>query len=380
MAEKALNILELKNNNRYRILDLLRYEPLSRAEVSLKTGLAKSSVTTLVNEMINEGILLELGPARKNGTAGRTRILLDINGSYGFVLGINLHRKRISVAAVDIKGKELWSFTLPTGDITTIEALELIKKTLPKKLAETKLNIKNLLGLGVSAPGPLDCEKGVILEPPNFKLFNNFPIVEALKKEFGCPVVLENDAVTLALAEHSYVKKQIGSSLFVTVSNGIGGALLKNGDIYGGSHGIAGELGHISIDPFGEECPCGNRGCLEQYATLSALKNRFDIADSVELTSENSQKGKAAFDFLINTMGTALVGAVNLFDLDTVILYGEFDNDTEKITAALEEYIKSHSVICRVHPVKVVPSGLKRGSSAFAAAIPAINYFFNNSV
>jgi len=380
LAETALNILELKNNNRYRILDLLRYKSLSRAELSRKTGLAKSSVTTLVNEMINEGILLEIGPAQKRGTAGRTRIMLDINGDYGFALGINLHRKRISVSAVDIKGKELWNFTISTVELTANTAFELIKKALPEKLAEAKLDINKLLGLGVSAPGPLDCEKGIILEPPNFKLFNNFPIVEKLQEEFGCPVILENDAVTLAIAEHCYIKKQVGSSLFVIVSNGIGGALMKNGDIYGGSHGIAGELGHISIDPFGEECPCGNRGCLEQYATLSALKNRFNIADSAELTSNESENGKKAFDFLIKTLGNALVGAVNLFDLDTVILYGEFDKGTEKITDALEEYIKVHSVICRVHPVKVRHSGLKKGSSAFAAAIPAINRFFNNSL
>ncbi len=379
MAETALNILELKNNNRYRILDLLRYESLSRAELSQKTGLAKSSVTTLVNEMINDGILLEVGLAKKDGTAGRTRILLDINGDYGFVLGINLHRKRISLSAVNIKGKELFTFTLPTDDLTDANTFDTIKKLLPQNIAEAKLSMNKLLGLGVSAPGPLDCEKGIILEPPNFKLFNNFPIVERLKKEFNCPVILENDAVTLAIAEHFYMEKQIGSSLFVTISNGIGGALMKNGDIYGGSHGIAGELGHISIDPFGEECPCGNRGCLEQYATLSALKNRFGISDSDELISDDSEKGKNAFEFLIKTLGNALVGAVNLFDLDTIILYGEFDKNTKKITNALEKYIKEHSVICKVHPVKVRPSGLKKGSSPFAAAIPAINQFFNNS-
>ena len=174
MNKTALNISELKSNNRYRILDLLRYGSLSRAELSQKTGLAKSSVTTLANEMIDEGILLEVGPAEKKGTAGRTRILLDINGNYGFTVGINLHRKRISLAAVDIKGKQLWNYTLSAQGLTDETALELIKKALPQKTAEAGLNITNLLGVGISAPGPLDCERGVVLEPPNFKLFNNF--------------------------------------------------------------------------------------------------------------------------------------------------------------------------------------------------------------
>lgn len=381
MAETALNILELKNNNRYRILDLLRYKSLSRAELSQKTGLAKSSVTTLVSEMINDGILREVGLAKKNGSAGRTRILLDINGEYGFVLGINLHRKRISVTAVDITGKELFYFALPTDGLTDENAIEHIKKALPHKMAEAKLNNKKLLGIGIAAPGPLSCEKGIILEPPNFNLFNNFNIVKALEKEFGCPAFLENDAATLATAEHCYIKKQNGSSLFVTILDGIGSALMKNGDIYGGSHGIAGELGHISIDPLGEKCPCGNRGCLEQYATLSALKKRFEISDCDELNPKSGNiNGKEAFDFLVNTLGMALVGAVNLFDLDTVIIYGEYDIIAEELTAALEDYIKAHSVICKVHPVRVVPSGQNRNKAAFSAAVTAINKFFSQSV
>lgn len=381
MTEKALNVLELKNSNRYRILDLLRYKSLSRAELSQKTGLAKSSVTTLVNEMIGQGILCEAGLAEKKGTAGRTRILLEINGDYGFVLGVNLHRKRISVSAVDITGKELFYFALDTDELTDETAMEQIKNLSFGKMTEKGLEKSSMLGIGIAAPGPLSCEKGFILEPPNFKLFNNFNIVEAFEKEFGCPVFLENDAVTLATAEHSYVKKQKGSSLFVTILDGIGSALMKNGDIYGGSHGIAGELGHISIDPFGEKCPCGNRGCLEQYATLAALRRRFEIADCSELDpNPGNTNGKEAFDFLVNTLGMALVGAVNLFDLDTVIIYGEYDLISEKLTKALEDYIKSRSVICKVHPVKVEPSGQNRKKAAFAAAFLAINKFFSQSV
>lgn len=380
MADTALNILELKNNNRNRILELLRYSPLSRAELSQKTGLAKSSVTTLTAEMISNGILCEAGLDKQSGLVGRRRILLDINGDYGYVFGINLHRKRISLSSVNIKGEELWNYSFETRNLNNQTALEQIKKALLQKKAE--LNSGRLLGIGIAAPGPLDCEKGIILEPPNFKLFNNFNITDSLEKDFGCPAFLENDAATLATAEHCYIKRQNGSSLFVTISDGIGSALMKNGDIYGGSHGIAGELGHISIDPFGEKCPCGNRGCLEQYATLSALKARFDISDCLNLLEDegnNSTEGKKAFEFLVNTLGTALVGAVNLFDLDTVIIYGEYNIIAQKLSKSLEDYIKAHSVICRVHPVRVLPSGQDRNKAAFSAAIPAINKFFSQS-
>lgn len=383
MTETALNVAELKNSNRYRILDCLRYAPLSRAELSRTIGLAKSSVTTLTNQMIDEGLLCEVGPAQKSHKAGRTRILLDINGAFGFAVGIHFHRKQIAVAATDLKGKVLFRFAEKTAAFSSSEdVLAYIKTELLAHIAKADLNIARLVGIGVSSPGPLNYEKGIILQPPNFPLFNDFPIVERLKADYGCPVFLENNAVTLALFEHYYISRQTDSSLFVTISDGIGGALIQNDEVYRGSHGIAGELGHISIDPFGETCPCGNRGCLEQYATLSALKQRFafssyaDIADSAEA---GDKKSLEILDFLINTLGAAFVSAVNLFDLDKIILYGEYAYKGTWLAKALEDYIQKHAVICKAHSVTVVPSGQDAATAPAAAAVPALNSFFREN-
>ena len=379
--KKLHNVAKLKTDNRYIILDCLRYAPISRAELSRATGLAKSSVTTITNEMISQGILFEAGPAEKSNKAGRTRVLLEINGDFGFAAGINLHRKRISVSGTDISGNNIFDFSADTSDFSsTEEALGYIIKELDAKIKEKGLDVSRLVGIGVSSPGPLDYEKGIILEPPNFPLFNNFAIAECLKKEYGCPVFLENNAVSLALYEHYYVSRKEGSTLFVTVADGIGGALLQNGKIYRGSHGAAGELGHISVNPEGELCECGNRGCLEQYVTLSALKNRFgfesynEIADLFENGDSNAEK---VIEFLVNTLSGALVGAVNLFDLDRIILYGEYNYKCEILTERIEKYINTHSVICKAHRVEVVPSGQDFGyASAAAAAVPALNNFF----
>lgn len=384
MKSSVQNVAELKNNNRYIILEKLRYKPLSRAELSLKTGLAKSSVTTLTNQMIDEGLLLEVGLAKKSNKAGRTRILIGINGDYGFVVGINLHRTKISISATNIGGRVLFEHFKPTNEFSnTSNAFEYIKTQISNEIKQAGLNVKDLLGIGVSAPGPLDCEKGIILTPPNFKLFNNFKIADELKAVFGCPISLENEAVTLALYEHYCVSKQTKNTLFVTVSNGIGGALIKNGEVYRGSHGISGELGHISVNPNGEKCACGNRGCLEQYATLDALKTRFGFSsyeDMVKGAESGDEHCLSAMQFLINTLGTALVCAVNLFDLDKIIISGEFAYKAEWLTAKLEQYIKAHSVICSMHSVEVLPSGQSGFTSHLAAAVPAVNEFFKKSL
>ncbi len=377
---KLHNVAKLKTDNRYIILDCLRHIRLSRAELSRMTGLAKSSVTTITNEMISQGILCEAGLAEKSNKAGRTRVLLEINGDFGFAAGINLHRKRISAAVTDISGEIIFDFyAYPADFSSTEEAVSCIIEELNRKIKENGLDTSRMVGIGVSSPGPLDYEKGIILEPPNFPLFNNFAIVRYLESEYGCPVFLENNAVASALFEHYYVSRQEGSTLFVTVSDGIGGALLQNGKIYRGSHGAAGELGHISVDPEGELCECGNRGCLEQYATLSALKNRFGFEsynEIADLFGNGDSKAEKVIEFLVNTLSGALVGAVNLFDLDRIILYGEYNYKCEILTERIEKYINTHSVICKAHRVEVVPSGQSPECASAAAAVPALNNFF----
>lgn len=380
MAGKIQNVSELKANNRRMILEALRYSPISRAELSRITGLAKSSVTTLTNEMISQGLLYEAGLAEKSNKAGRTRILLDINGEYGFSVGINLHRKNISVVAVDIKGKIIFDFLEKIIDFEDgDQALKHIVDKLNNKIIEAKLDINRLVGIGVSSPGPVDYKNGVILEPPNFSLFNNCNVADKFKSIYGCPVFLENNTVSLALYEHHYINKLLGSTLFVVISGGIGGALIQNGEVYRGAYGIAGELGHISINPNGDICACGNRGCLEHYATLSALKKRFGFEDYekiVDSAKAGDAKSLEIIDFLAKTLGRAFVGAVNLFDLDRVVIYGEYSYGAEFLTKQIETYVKKHSVICKVHKVEVEASAQDYGKVSTAATVPALNAFF----
>ncbi len=384
MTDKALNVSKLKVNNRYMILDCLRYSSVSRAELTELTGLAKSTITTLTNEMISQGLLCEAGLAEKSNKAGRTRVLLDINGNFGFAVGINLHRKRISVAAVNIKGEIIFEFSESTSDFKDdIDALESITGELNKKIKMAGLDINRMVGIGVSSPGPIDYKNGIILEPPNFNLFNNYNIVESLKSAYDCPVYLENNAVTLALYEHYYINKLVGSTLFVIISDGIGGALLQNGEIYRGAYGIAGELGHISINPTGDMCACGNRGCLEQYATLSSVKKRFGFEKYEEIIDDvliGKKEGLEVIDFITETLGCAFVGAVNLFDLERIVLYGEYSYKSELLTNKIESYINEHSVICKAHKVEVTSSGQDYANVSAAAAVPALNGFFKENI
>ena len=381
--DNAFNVFELKNNNRRRVLEQLRFGALSRAELAKRIGLAKSSVTVITNEMIKEGLLFEAGITKMKSGAGRTSILLKINKNYGFAIGINLHRKYISVAAVDLLLSPIFSFNISTKEYTNDkEAIKDIKKNILHYLKIKELSLQDCVGIGVASPGPIDYQKGMILKPPKFSIFNNYPIVKELKKQFNLPVFLNNNSVSLALLDHNYSQRS-GNSLFVIISEGIGSALLQNGMLFSGARGISGELGHISIDSKGEKCPCGNRGCLETIATLSAVSHRFKFDDFYKVVDKwevGDKKALKVLDFLTQSLGTALVAATNLYDLDSIVLYGEYSYKGEILTAFIEDYIKEHSIIARAHEVKVVPSVCKIDDAPKAAALFAINHFFENNI
>ncbi len=378
--ENAATVYELKNNNRKRILEQLRFGALSRAEISRRVGLAKSSVTVLTNEMIKEGLIFEAGVSKKETGAGRTAILLKINKNFGFSIGINLHRKSINVAAVDMLCNSIFSFkTDPASYKSDKEAINDIKKEILTNIKTHGLDINNCVGIGIASPGPLNYEKGVILNPPKFSLFNNYPIVKELKKQFNLPVFLENNSVSLALYEH-YQSELFGNTLFVVISEGVGSTLLINGEVYRGAHGLSGEIGHISINSKGEKCPCGNSGCLELYVTASALIKRFKFKDLYALIDKwevGDKKALKVLDFLTETLGTALTTATNLYDLDNIVLFGEYSYKGEMLTAFLEDYIKTNSITAKAHNVTVTNAATKQDNAAVASALSALNNFYN---
>jgi len=137
------------------------------------------------------------------------------------------------------------------------------------------VHMDDVMGIGVGSPGPLKVKEGIIVHAPMMG-WHNFPIVRRLEEDFHKPVYLENDGNLGALAEVKCgVAKGLENVIYMTVSTGCGGGLILNGEIYHGSHDVAGEVGHMTIDPDGPKCPCGSRGCFELYASGTAVNRRM---------------------------------------------------------------------------------------------------------
>ena len=377
------NVMTIKQENRALIFHYFRKGPTSRTEISKLSSLSKSAVTMIINELIEEGQIKEIGTTPS--IRGRETVLLDIVPDYKYAAGIALHRNYVYVCLTDLKSNIVaYSNHSISKWNDPYSVLDFAIKEIKRFLKKLKISKEKCIGIGVSAPGPLDYVSGTILNPPDFELFHNVKIAEYIKEKIGLPVMLDNNAVLLAMQE--YISREdfgYKNSMFVVVSDGIGSAITTSGQIYRGSGGFAGELGHTSIHSGGIKCSCGNVGCLEKYITVRALKNKFGFESYESLVDDaymGDDKAKQIMEYIADEFSYAIINAVNMFDLDGVIIYGEFSYKYEMLQSLLQERVDKHSVVKRNHDVKIDFSGMPSNISKASACAAVINRYFEQKI
>ncbi|MBQ4573810.1 MAG: ROK family transcriptional regulator [Clostridia bacterium] len=380
MTSQAGNVNTIKNGNRSLIFRYIRKAPISRAEISKQSGMSKSAVTMITNALIEEGQLCEIG--QSDSACGRKPILLDIVADYRYAGGIALHRKQTGVYITDLKSNIVAFCSIRTERFDTpIQVLDWACNMLLKLAEEKQIPREKLIGVGISAPGPVDYKEGVILTPPNFEMFHHIPVAEYVEKKLGLPVMVDNNAVLLAMQEYILLTKQSLNAMVIIVSDGIGSAIITRGKVYRGHSGYAGEIGHTSIDLEGIPCECGNQGCLEQYVSMKALKARFEF-DSYERLVDNAYIGDRTslevIDFIAKCLSAAMVNAINFFDLDRVILCGDFAYRNELLLQKIRQRVGGMSIIGRVHEVEVAFSTLPPEKSNASVTAAILGAYFNH--
>lgn len=272
-----------------------------------------------------------------------------------FYLTIDLGGTKTSTALFDTKGKMIENYVYTTSSRTKDGEHAVYDNTLDvanQILRKFNVEAKELKGIGVGCPGPLDTKEGVIIHAPLMG-WKNFPLKERLENDFNVPVAINNDCALGALAEQRCgLAKEKQNVIYVTVSTGVGSGIVVNGKIYEGRTGGSGEFGHISIAKNGRKCPCGNRGCLELYCSGSglAITMKRDIKKKTcsekmlkaiekgsnpdaKLLSELAQKGDnyslALFEEMGKNLGLGLTAINNLFEPDMIVLGGSVTKSRE---------------------------------------------------
>ena len=368
--------------NRSLILrQLSSVDPLSRIDIAKAIDLSKMTVSVIVSDLINEGLVEEIGEGEAARSGGRKPILLALS-SNTFALGIDVGETNTSVSLSNLRSETIDELTVPTSRDKTVERIVRQLKDLTYGILEKNvIDKKNLIGVGVSTAGLVDKQNGHILFSPDFN-WKDIPFRSYLEEAMGLPVVIDNCTRVMALGETRYGgAKESDSLLFINVGHGIGSALLVNGRIYGKNS----EFGHVRVTSRPVLCDCGKSGCLEAVASGHAIEktnyerngSKGDWKTAKELAAAANQGDEEAAKLFRDAgryLGRSISMAVNLFNPDKVIIGGGVSRSGSLLMDSLmTEFQKdTMEIIKDTTSVELTTLGMLSGvSGAVALAIEA---------
>lgn len=380
------------------VIDVIRAAgTISRAGLIKQTGLTGATISTAVRRLIDDGLVVETG--RAESTGGKPRVLLQLNHSARYAVGVHLDHSGIVYVLTTLGGAVIGRMSRAgVGMQDPPVVVQRMAQEVNSLIDGAGIEKARVLGLGLVSPGPLTPDSGMRLTPPDMRHWEEFPLDHAMQDAVGLPVHLDNDATAAALGEH-WTGRAGTRATFAAIymGTGLGAGIIINGAAYGGVSGNAGELGHICLDPDGPMCWCGARGCAEALAgpaaVAAAARADPEIAHDAGLDARAATPGAlratVAAEFAA-VARIALLGhvpartlleqsarhvslatrtLVNLLDLDLVVLTGPSLAVAGSIYVPIIQAELDRSFFSRAtHGVTVLVSPVARTSAAIGAA------------
>ena len=387
-----------KNKNRYYkapVLSLIsKKQPISRIRIGEITGIRLATITEVVRELLESGLVRETGRIRNRQGVGRKEKLLEIIPEGRYFLGCELLPSEIRVLALDFGGKILKLASAPlSGRESTSAILEKIAEEVSSLVNETRMPEKKIYGLGFVDPGIIDTEKGISVFSTIMPGWNNVPVKKYLQEKLGFRVHMINTSQAKVLAENSFGRgKGVDNLIFIEYGEGISCGIIIEKTLIGGYMEIAGEMGHFNFPDRKEKCRCGQRGCLEAIANLPAIENRAqrylragetsllkgktsieDIVEAFEREdslAENVMKETSVF------LSSAVANVVKLLNPEVVILDRNFSKLGKKFLKIFEDGVNEN--LLYGEKVKFRVSNLGKEQASLGGAALLVQNFLNN--
>lgn len=363
---------------------------LSRAQLANQTHLNKATVSSLVEELIELGLIHESGVDTSG--FGRPATMLDLNPDAGYIIGVEIGVDFISTIVTNFIGEIVWRrFEELNSILLQEEITTLIFQFIDEASKFAQRARKRLLGLGLALPGMVDVDQGILKFSPNLQ-WRDVPLRQMFSKHSGLPVFVDNDANAAALGEHLFGKaRQEQHFLFIVAGVGVGGGLFLNGELYRGARGLAGEIGHTSL--YVEQtrpCRCGNRGCWENFANQSSLferiRARLDVGRqslitsilenqlsplNLSIISEAAEAGdKEVLEAISETgaaLGLGVANLINIFNPEMVVIGGSLSMVGKYMLPAVEQVIKERALEELRKKMKILVSAFGSDASVIGA-------------
>jgi predicted NBD/HSP70 family sugar kinase len=379
MATVSGSLSSLREFNRLRIVDFLRTNgTASRAELARRTGLSRSTISTLVADLQRRGLVVErAGKFAGEGQPGRPAALLELDPTAAAAVGIDFDHDKVRVAVSDLSRSVLAEATVAHDvDHDAQGALDLAAELAEKVLDEAGVKKDRLLGVGVALAGPIDHDKGALHPSDVLPGWAKIDAAKELEQRLGTPAYVDNDANLGALAEVTLgAGRNARFAAYVSISSGIGAGIVVDGRPYHGHRGTAGEIGHVVVDPQGPICRCGNRGCLETLASGPALlklvqesrEQELTVREMIELAREGDAGCGRAIADAGQVVGRVVAGLVNLFSPEMVVVGGDLGEAGDLLLDPLREAVRRNALPAAAEGLKVVAGELGERANLLGA-------------
>lgn len=331
----------IKDLNRSLVIETIRNKgPISRTDISHILNLGLSTVTYIVDDLLNNGLVIETGEADSSG--GRRPVLFEFNHKFGYTIGIKIEVNHIIFALTDLNAnivvKHITSF--PEGEKAP-QVISLITEGIKDLMSLADISFEKLLGIGIAVSGHVNGKTGTVIRS-SLLGWTNVDLSKEIEKHFNLPVYVDNDVNAYALAE---LAKGYGrthdSFICLSIGEGIGTSIVNEGKLYYGHQGGAGEFGHTIIQVNGYLCHCGQRGCLEMYASNKFLRKEGKLLIS-QFPDSALRSSSFSFDEVYQAaalfrdplalellkrageyLGVGLINMINSLNPETIVLVGE---------------------------------------------------------
>ena len=339
LPAKATHAQTRQHNHRLVLRTVYDFGPISRAEVARTTGLTRTTVSDVVTDLLDDGMVEEVGRGPSSG--GKAPILLSIVGDARQVVGLDLGEGTFAGALVNLRGEIRRVIELPVDGRNGDDALAIVFKLVDELIAEAS---SPPLGIGVGTPGLVDTRTGTIRWAVNLD-WQDLPLGGLLTERYGLPANVANDSQAAALAEYTFGTdgRRLPNLITIKVGRGIGAGLVLNGSLFQGDGFGAGEIGHVAVVDDGAACHCGRFGCLETVASSGAIAARaaalatelgtplaaraaeaggLSIEDVVQAFAAGDPAARTAALEAARYLGQAIAGLIGALNISRIVLDG----------------------------------------------------------
>jgi len=369
----------IKESNLKLVFGLIdKNEPISRADIKKITKLSATTVSSLVEELINDNLVNEVG-TKKMLTSGRKAILLKVNPNGGCFAGVEILKSAIAVDVYDLR------FHCIQHGLEKINKFDMLERKVEEAVSKALNKVRyKLLGITIGVAGVIDSKENKVISSTVIDISSESDIVGTLQNAFhGVAVYLRNNSSLTAYAEKEFDKGCCAGNLIsIDIDDGVGAGIVISGKIYGGTNGLAGEFGHISIDYNGEKCKCGSRGCLELLVSIPAVlkkagiilgKQNITLTDIVAELQRNNLEIKKMIEEVALALSFGINNIINVIDPKVIVISGGIKQLGDYLLTPLRDYLIEKTLLKKLN---IRYSGIEKNTVTSGGAKYAFDMLF----